>query len=157
MLAVTQRGVRCGFTLVELLIVMVVIGILAGMLFMVAGAAPNKTEVTKIISDINNIKYASFLYYANYSAWPQPGNSAGWSASLDKFMDRPLVLDGMELDIQIVSGHYLIGLASMSSTTPLAQPSIQRLFEAQAKQSGLLDEFGMPYTAGTMKIYVPMR
>lgn len=157
MLAVTQRGARCGFTLVELLIVMVVVGILAGILFMTLGAAPDKAEVTKIISDIGNLKYASFMYYANYSMWPQPGDSAGWSASLDKFLDRPLVLNGMELDIKIVSGHYLIGLMSVSPAKPLAQPNVQRLFEAQARESGLLDEFGMPYTAGTAKIYMPMR
>ena len=152
-----HRGVRRGFTLVELLIVMVVIGILAGMLFLVVGAAPDKAEVTKIINDINNLKYASLLYYANHAAWPQPGNALGWSASLDKFLDRSLDLRGMELDIKIVSAYHLIGLVATSPTAPLAQPHVQQLFELQNEVSGLLNEQGTPYIAGVAKIYMVMR
>lgn len=59
-----------GFTLVELLIVIIIIGILAGMMMMSTGAATDKSEATKIMSDLRNIKAASILYYADHSSWP---------------------------------------------------------------------------------------
>ena len=150
-------GVRRGFTLVELLVVMVIIGILAGMLILVVGASSDKAEVAKLINDMNNVKYASLLYYANHAVWPQPGNALGWTASLDKFLDRPLRLKDMALDIKALSGFYLIGFVATSPNAPLAQPHFQQLCEAEGKTSHLLNEQGKPYVAGIAKVYMVLR
>ena len=151
------RGVRRGFTLVELLIVMVIIGVLSGMLLLVAGASSDKAEVTKLINDMSNVKYASLLYYANHAVWPQPGNDSGWAVSLDKFLDRSLDLEGMELDIKAIPGYYLIGFIATSPNAPLARVHFQQLCEAESKGSHLLNEQGKPYVAGTAKIYMVLR
>ena len=150
-------GGQRGFTLVELLIVMVIIGILAGMLILVVGASSEKAEVAKLINDINNVKYASLLYYANHAVWPQPGNSSGWTVSLDKFLDRPLDLIGMELDIKSIPGYYLIGFVATSPNAPLARAHFQQLCEAESNTSHLLNEQGNPYVAGIAKIYMVLR
>ena len=150
-------GIRRGFTLVELLIVMIIIGILAGMLLLATGASSDKAELTKIINDINNLKYASLLYYANHAVWPQPGNVLGWTASLDKFLDRSLDLEGMELDIKALSGYYLIGFVATSPNAVLSRPQFQRLCEVESKTAHLLNEQGKPYVAGTAKVYMVLR
>ncbi len=65
-----KRNRRPGFTLVELLIVIIIIGILAGGMMMVAGAGTDKANATKIVSDLRNMKSAALMHYADKNAWP---------------------------------------------------------------------------------------
>ncbi len=58
-----------GFTLVELLIVIIIIGILAGMMMLSTGGATAKAEATKIVSDMRNMKAAAIMYYADHGKW----------------------------------------------------------------------------------------
>ena len=60
-----------GFTLVELLIVIIIIGILAGMMMLSTGGATAKAEATKIVSDMRNMKAAAIMYYADNSKWTE--------------------------------------------------------------------------------------
>lgn len=59
-----------GFTLVELLIVIIIIGILAGMMMLASGSATDKAEATKIVSNLRNVKAAAIMYYADHNNWP---------------------------------------------------------------------------------------
>ena len=70
-----------GFTLVELLIVIIIIGILAGMMMLSTGSATDKAEATKIVSDMRNVKSAALMYYADTGKWPTA------IANLDKYTD----------------------------------------------------------------------
>ncbi|MDO9508231.1 MAG: prepilin-type N-terminal cleavage/methylation domain-containing protein [Thermovirgaceae bacterium] len=54
-----------GFTLVELLIVIVIIGILAGSLLLVMGSGTDKANATKVVSDMRTLKAAQLMYYAD--------------------------------------------------------------------------------------------
>ena len=74
-----------GFTLVELLVVIIIIGILAGMMMLSTGAATDKAEATKIVSDMRNIKSACLMYYADKDVWPSSGDT-----DLSKFLDQDL-------------------------------------------------------------------
>ncbi len=79
-----------GFTLVELLIVVVIIGILAGMMMLSTGSATDKAEATKIVSNLRNMKAAVVMYYADNSAWPTKGSTiklSDASTSFDKYLD----------------------------------------------------------------------
>ncbi len=75
---------RKGFTLVELLIVIVIIGILAGAMMMLMGSSTDKAEATKIISDIRTMKGAALQYYADNSGYPAAGNVTDFEAYVDK-------------------------------------------------------------------------
>ena len=61
---------RKGFSLVELLIVIIIIGILAGSLLLVAGGVQDKAMATRIISDARVMKSAAMMYHSDQNSWP---------------------------------------------------------------------------------------
>lgn len=73
-----------GFTLVELLIVLIIIGILAGALLLVAGAGTDKAQATKIVSDLRSMKAAALMCYADNNKWPTDVKS------LEPYMEKNL-------------------------------------------------------------------
>lgn len=77
---------RTGFTLVELLIVIIIIGILAGAMLLVAGSGTDKAEATKIVSDLRGMKAAMLMYYADH---PSEGKAPSVT-SLEPYMDREI-------------------------------------------------------------------
>ena len=56
---------RKGFTLVELLIVIVVIGILSAMMMLSSSEAVSSAKATAIISDLRSLKTAALAYFAD--------------------------------------------------------------------------------------------
>jgi len=77
---------------VELLIVMVIIGILAGSLMLTMGGGKGKAEATRIVSDLRNLKAAAIMYYSDNGEWPGGSDETvamDWvRQSLDKYLDR---------------------------------------------------------------------
>lgn len=75
-----------GFTLVEILIVIVIIGILAGSLLMIMGTARDSAEAARIISEMRTMKSAAVLYKSDYGVWPLWPNTN--YAELSNYTDR---------------------------------------------------------------------
>ncbi|MBQ7544543.1 MAG: type II secretion system protein [Synergistaceae bacterium] len=70
-----MKSKRKGFTLVELLIVIVVIGILAAMMMLSSTEAVSSAKATKIIADMRNIRTAVLAWYTdNYDKVVKVGN-----------------------------------------------------------------------------------
>ena len=92
-----------GFTLVELLIVIIIIGILAGMMMLSTGGATAKAEATKILAEMRNIKAAAIMYYADNGEWPV--KTTADAGSLDKYLDKHLASTSYDLtasgDVQV--------------------------------------------------------
>lgn len=84
---------RAGFTLVELLIVIIIIGILAGAMLLVAGSGTDKANATKIISDMRSIKAAALMKWADKGNWDwvaSADDADGLKTELAGYMDRDL-------------------------------------------------------------------
>ncbi|AFM22592.1 prepilin-type N-terminal cleavage/methylation domain-containing protein [Acetomicrobium mobile DSM 13181] len=101
-----RKGARRGFTLVELLIVIIIIGILAGAMMLVAGTSRDAAEASKIISDLRSVKAAAVMWLTENpnvtrASWdgegtPVPNVDLTTPLSddptpLNKYLDKPLI------------------------------------------------------------------
>lgn len=73
-----------GFTLVELLIALVIVGILAGALLLVSSAGADKAQAMRVVSDLRNLKAAAVEFNASSRTWPAS------VADLSAYLDGPL-------------------------------------------------------------------
>lgn len=78
---------RKAFTLVELLIVIVVIGILAGMMMLAGGEATSSAEAAKIIGNMTQIKKAVHLWFLDNSGRVIKGKS-GDGKKTEYYIDK---------------------------------------------------------------------
>ena len=58
-----------GFTLVELLIVIIIIGVLAGIMMLSAQSSMDKAEATKVVNNLRQLKAAALMRYAEVGSW----------------------------------------------------------------------------------------
>ena len=122
------RGRSRGFTLVEMLIVIIIIGILAGMMMLSTGAATDKAEATRIVSDMRSIKTACVMYYADGGEWPEAIN-----ASFDKYLDVPISDND---DYSLTTSENVLWLSYKGGKLAAGSGVSERL-AAMAKENGL--------------------
>ena len=85
-----------GFTLVELLIVILIIGILAGLVLLAVGEARDNAEATRIVNDLRVLSSAARMYYVDKGEWPASVRPNAINISdevledLLAYLDRPL-------------------------------------------------------------------
>ena len=88
-----MKASRHGFTLIELMVVVVIILVLAGMLFKIADLVGDKSARGRAIADIQKIENALNEYYSAYGIYPPVSQNAyvyewtdGQPATFQKFL-----------------------------------------------------------------------
>lgn len=140
-----NKGKRKGFTLVELLIVIIIVGILASAMLMLMGTAEDKARATSILSDMRSMKSAMVVFKLEKGRWPE------LSADEDeiKRLFGGASLDNFSLESSgDVYAYVLYDLGGSSS-------GVKRKLALMAESSGLLQEGSSlpevevkPYTDG---------
>ena len=151
-----------GFTLVELLIVMMIIGILAGMMLLSTGSATDGAEATKVVSDLRNLKSAALLYYSDTMRWPKDADKV----SLDSYIDRAVVNTSRYNNVIIgteytdpSSGATRVNIGVELNSNTNGTPGVQKKLASKAVDAGLLKDAASnsPYVSGSTEIWVNMR
>lgn len=91
-------GKRHGFTLVELLIVIIVIGILVGAMILILTSGNHAAEAAKIISDLRCLKAAAMLHYLDNPEGPEPKVDPDLKAHMDRPPDGKYGIDRFSTD-----------------------------------------------------------
>ena len=144
-----------GFTLVELLIVIIIIGILAGMMMLATGAATDKAEATKIVANMRSIKAAAVMYYADNNAWPTVTFTDNGTSSLDEYLDQK---PGAGYKVVNSSTAYAVSYGGTDSKIATANGGINKKLADMAANSGLYNGVSSDtkYTADGMTVYMPL-
>ena len=80
-----HRSPISGFTLIELMTVIAIIAILAGLILGIAGYAVKKADVSRAMADMEKIKNALEEYRVAYGSYPTntvANNSSNWVSAL---------------------------------------------------------------------------
>ena len=123
---------RTGFTLVELLIVIIIIGILAGAMLLVAGSGTDKANATKIISDMRSLKAAALMKWADTSDWNWI--SGDITTQLGTYMDRD-ISQAKVATYSIVEGEFVSGDIYVKAET--IDPNVGKKIQEVKDQSGV--------------------
>lgn len=145
---------RKGFTLVELLIVIVVIGILSSMMMISSTEAVTSAKASNIVSNLRNLKTAALAYYvdsmdyvANIKAAP-----AGFSLDIAKYLTDEKKLTEPGYDVIVTqAGEWYVTYKLQGSTNEIE--SIKSKLVGRAKSVRLLNSPGASATATTKTQY----
>jgi prepilin-type N-terminal cleavage/methylation domain-containing protein len=83
---IRQQTGRAGFTIVELLIVIVVIAVLAAIVIVAYNGVQNRANDSRRLQDLKSITKALELYKTSTGSYPNPNstaNASGWEVSTD--------------------------------------------------------------------------
>lgn len=88
---------RNGFTLIELMVVIAIIMLMAGLILAAVNVARDRARVLRARNDVAQLKSAWDTYYADYNGFPDP------SAIGDNSIEAPYLVTGEDV-IQILRG-----------------------------------------------------
>ena len=112
------------FTLIELLIVIAIIGILAGLVFPALGTVRNNAKRSKASTECQSLKTAIIMYESEFSCWP-----AKVSGSADSLLD---------------SSEY-IGMCKALTGENAKKTVFYEVGVGYDETKGILDPWGRPY------------
>lgn len=156
-----MKSPRKGFTLVELLIVLVIIGVLAGSLLLVFGHARNRSTATRIVSNLMTLKRASVIFFYDNGEWPE--NEGADYDKLRKYIDKDEFSVGWDTDantketygIQVLNSTDVYVAAAVGDNQGITQ-GIRDVLETIRMSYNLTKQDGTDYTKDSVVVMVPV-
>lgn len=77
---------RRGYTIIELLMVMIVVSILAGLAILRYIDLRQHAEVASIVSDLNNVRLGAYNYWADRDSFPPDAGAGVMPTGMEQYM-----------------------------------------------------------------------
>ena len=143
-----SRNFLKGFTLVELLVVVAIIGILASIITVSVVGSKAKSRDAKRVADVKNLQLALSLYYSDNSQYPTslgPLVTSNYLPALPKDPNSSVACtDGSQASCYKYTGYRLGAGACNSSNLPVAY-QLGAVLEDQ-NNSALIDDIDYDFT-----------
>ena len=149
---------RRGFTLVELLIVIIVIGILAGGMMLTLISASDSARASAMVSELRNAKAAGIFWFANNVSSKDAEHVMAWDRVTmrqafndNKYLDNPEKVNEFEFALTNLAGDgvvYLIGVEVDRKTLKKALRQTKGI---------LLSGTGLPATINDTIVYIRVK
>lgn len=81
---------RRGFTMVELLMVLIILGLLAAIALLKYIDLRNSARAAALAGDFRSVQVAAFNYYADHESWPAETGTGVVPAELTSYLPGPL-------------------------------------------------------------------
>ena len=155
-----MKKFRKGFTLVELLIVILIIGILAANVSLINKKATSSAKVSTIVNNLNTLKTAGMLYYMDhmYSKDTEMTTDSLMKTSPDYLGDAAKGMIAYGYGVATVTNqpkkwyvYYNLNHDTVKSDPDITD--IKSKLAAQASTSGLLGDTAAPGTKAITAVY----
>ncbi len=143
---------RQGFTLVELLIVIVVIGILSAMMMLSSTEAVTSAKASNIVSNLRNLKTAALAYYVDHMDAMEGAKKVGaadkkyneltftkgsFSQDVAQYLNNNITDKGYGVSITDNGEWYVTYTVASGASTATEQAGIITKLKGRAKSVGL--------------------
>ena len=159
-----MKRMRKGFTLVELLIVIALIGTLSAMMMVSSSEAQNSARVAKIVEGFRSLSAAMMMYYNEDTTVADKADAATIITGAKRYVKNDAVFDSA---LDTTEGTYYVTKAGdtwwLSYRLSGADGAINELLAKKAKELDLKSEATekpkttSPYTADGQTVYMNVR
>lgn len=128
------------FTLVEILLTILIIGILAGNLLLTSGISRDRSAATRIVSDLMTLKRAAMLFFSDNGRWPGENDYD----RLNSYMTGHIQLQAWDEDSGVYAIRWQEALRTVYAAVRVADefggsPRIREFLERDSSEYGLLN------------------
>jgi len=132
---------HAGFTLMEMLVVIVIIAALTGTVMLAVSPAIDKAKASKIVNNLRNLKAACVMYYADNEQWPAENvtfdgvaaTADGTKKTLESYLDR---VPEKGYRVYAVTSNASVCAVSYSDKNVLTKGVVEKL-KKMSKDAGL--------------------
>jgi len=127
-----KRAKSNGFTIVELLTVVIILGLLSGIAILKYMDLRNQARAAEVASDFRTVMVAAYNYYSDHNDWPPDGGPGAPPPSLVQYLPGSFLFTRPEwtLDFDnlgVGGGDYVVGVTLTTGNADLMSKLVRTL------------------------------
>jgi prepilin-type N-terminal cleavage/methylation domain-containing protein len=143
--AIAPRARRSGFTLVEMLLVVVIISVLAGLAIPNYQNVVTKAKAANILGQIDVVNHAVESYLGDNNSWPAEAAVGAVPTGITNYLPANFSFTGEDYQLDWENGGGLIGVAVVTNNEGLGNALVQlagagRWFVSGNRYTFILDQ-----------------